>query len=121
MVTARNTDIGELINAGSADGPPLFTVADVHQLRIYVQVPQTYSAEIQPGHDGELTVPEYPGRTFPRELVGTAGAIDAAVGHPAGPAADRQRRRRAEARRLRRRCSFDLPPSRPGRACRPAR
>jgi hypothetical protein len=49
-VTARETDIGALINAGSGgNGPELFRVADIHKMRVYVQVPQQLSAGIQAG------------------------------------------------------------------------
>jgi len=75
VVTARNTDIGALIDVGSPGDPGLFTVSDVHKLRIYVSVPQSYAAEIKPGETVSLTAPEYPGRTFQATLVSTSGAI----------------------------------------------
>jgi RND family efflux transporter MFP subunit len=76
VVTARNADIGALVNAGPASsGDPMFAVADVHALRVYVNVPQSYSAEIMPGMAVSLAVPEYPGRSFPAKLVSTSGAI----------------------------------------------
>ena len=53
VVTARNTDIGALINAGSA-GQELFEVSDLHRVRIYVQVPQAFSADLRPGLEGDL-------------------------------------------------------------------
>jgi RND family efflux transporter MFP subunit len=78
MVTRRNTDIGALVNAGTgASDEPLFAVADTHALRLYVNVPQSYSAQIVPGMTITLTVPEYPGRVFPAKLVSTSGAISA--------------------------------------------
>jgi RND family efflux transporter MFP subunit len=77
VVTARDTDIGALIAAGNPSDPGLFTVADVHQLRIYVHVPQAYSAQIKPGSTAALTVPEYPGRTFQAKVTTTSGAIGA--------------------------------------------
>jgi RND family efflux transporter MFP subunit len=76
VVTARETDVGNLINAGSGSGPELFRVADTRKLRIYVQVPQSYAALIKPGVVSELRFPEYPGRTFPATLVRTADAIE---------------------------------------------
>jgi RND family efflux transporter MFP subunit len=76
VVTARETDVGNLINAGSGGGPELFRVADTRKLRIYVQVPQSYAALIKPGVVSELRFPEYPGRTFPATLVRTADAIE---------------------------------------------
>lgn len=76
IVTARETDVGDLINAGSGNGPELFRVADLRKLRIYVQVPQTYAPRIRPGVDVDLRFPEYPGRAFDAKLVRTANAIE---------------------------------------------
>ena len=75
VVTTRSTDIGDLINIGGPSTVPLFTVADVSKLRIYVRVPQNYSAGIQPGMTADFTVPEYPGRTFTAKLAASADAI----------------------------------------------
>jgi membrane fusion protein, multidrug efflux system len=75
MVTGRTTDIGALIAAGVPNDPGLFTVADVHRLRIYVKVPQSYSAEIHPGATATLSVPEHPGQSFTATLVSTNGAV----------------------------------------------
>jgi RND family efflux transporter MFP subunit len=75
-VTARETDVGDLINAGSGTGRELFRVADTTRLRIYVQVPQSYAPSIKPGIPVALHFPEYPGRTFPAQLVRTADAIE---------------------------------------------
>jgi RND family efflux transporter MFP subunit len=80
VVTARTTDIGQLINVGNPNDPGLFTVADVHRLRIYVSVPQAYAAQIHPGQIVSLQAPEYPGRTFQATLVSTSGAIGAQSG-----------------------------------------
>ena len=80
VVTARNTDIGALIAAGNPADPGLFTVSDVHRLRIYVRVPQNYSAQIKPGDEVDLTAPEYPNRTFQAKLITTSGAIAAQSG-----------------------------------------
>lgn len=80
MVTARTTDIGALITAGNANDSGLFTVADVSRLRIYVHVPQSYSAMVVPGVVGHICVPEYPGRTFDAKLVSTSGAVGAQSG-----------------------------------------
>ena len=76
IVTARETDVGALINAGSGTGPELFRVADTTKLRIYVQVPQSYSPAIKPGTAVDLSFPEYPGRRFPAQLVRSADAIE---------------------------------------------
>jgi RND family efflux transporter MFP subunit len=80
VVTARNADIGQLVAEGTPTSQPLFTVADEHKLRIYVQVPQSYTAQIQPGMVATLAVPEYPGRSFTAKLVNTSRAINAANG-----------------------------------------
>jgi RND family efflux transporter MFP subunit len=74
VVTRRTADIGQLVTTSSS-GDPLFAVADTHALRLYVNVPQSYSAQIVPGMTVSLSVPEYPGRTFPAKLVSTSDAI----------------------------------------------
>ena len=77
VVTARKTDIGALINAGAGatTSSELFDVAKVDQLRLYVNVPQSDSARLRPGVTASLTVPEFPGRTFPATLVTTSKAV----------------------------------------------
>jgi RND family efflux transporter MFP subunit len=75
VVTDRTTDIGALIAAGTPNDPGLFTVADVHRLRIYVKAPQSYSADLHPGQTAALSVPEHPGQTFMATLVSTSGAV----------------------------------------------
>ena len=78
VVTKRTADIGALVSAGPAsNGEPLFAVADTHILRVYVNVPQSYSAQIVPGMAVSLVVPEYPGRAFIAKLVSTSNAIAA--------------------------------------------
>lgn len=76
VVTSRSAQIGTLVTSGTAASQPLFTISDVHRMRIYVRVPQSFSAQIHPGLQAQLTVPEYPGRTFDAALVRTAGAVD---------------------------------------------
>lgn len=77
VVIQRATDIGALVNAGAgSSGSLLFTVADVHNIRVYVQVPQNYSAQIRGPLKAELSLPEYPGETFPAKLVSTSNAIN---------------------------------------------
>ena len=77
VVTARETDIGALINAGSGgNGPELFRVADIHKVRIYVQVPQQLSAGIQAGLTAELHLPQYPEKTFKAAVATTSSAIN---------------------------------------------
>jgi RND family efflux transporter MFP subunit len=76
VVTARNIDVGSLVKAGENDGQPLFTVADIHQMRVYVPVPETYSAQLKDGMKATLELPEYPDRTFEATIVTTSHAID---------------------------------------------
>jgi RND family efflux transporter MFP subunit len=76
VVTARNVDVGSLVKAGENDGQPLFTVADIHQMRVYVPVPENYSAELKDGMKATLELPEYPGRSFDATVVTTSRAID---------------------------------------------
>jgi RND family efflux transporter MFP subunit len=80
VVTSRATQIGQLVTAGNAAAQPLFTVSDVSRMRIYVRVPQAYSAQVHPGLHATLTVPEYPGRSFDAVLTRTADAVDQASG-----------------------------------------
>ena len=81
VVTARNTDVGALINAGSTGGgQPLFVVSDVSKLRVYVQVPQTFVPSIPAGATAQLTVPEYPGRTFDARVDASSQAVNASSG-----------------------------------------
>ena len=75
-VTSRTTQIGALVTAGSNPTSPLFTVSDVHRVRIYVRVPQAFSSQIKSSLQANLTVPEYPTRTFPVTVTRTAGAVD---------------------------------------------
>jgi RND family efflux transporter MFP subunit len=76
VVTARNTDVGALINAGS-DGQELFEVSDLHRVRIYVQVPQAFSAELRPGLKASFDLPQYPGRHFEATLVTVSNSVTA--------------------------------------------
>ena len=79
VVTARNTDVGALINAGSGvgggSGPQLFRVADVHEMRVFVQVPQEMSSGMRAGLTAELALPQYPDKTFKAVVATTAEAI----------------------------------------------
>ena len=74
IVTARNTDIGAFVPSGS--GTQLFRMARNSPLRVYVVVPQAFSSFVKAGGQAELAVNEYPGRTFPGQVVSTAGAIN---------------------------------------------
>jgi RND family efflux transporter MFP subunit len=80
IVTARNTDIGDLINAGSSSGSvktDLFHMAQPDTLRVYVEVPEEYSQVARPGLSATLVLAEFPGREFPGKLVRTADEINA--------------------------------------------
>ena len=80
-VTARNTDVGQLINVGGgAPGQELFTVSDVRKLRVYVQVPQNYVPSITQGSIATLTVPEHPGQVFKATVESSAQAVNATSG-----------------------------------------
>jgi RND family efflux transporter MFP subunit len=79
VVTARNTDIGRLIAAGENTGPALFRVADMHRLRLYVTVPQTYAAVMKAGLKADLLFPDRPGKTYVATLDSTSSAIDAST------------------------------------------
>jgi RND family efflux transporter MFP subunit len=74
IVTARDTDIGAYVAAGS--GTQLFRVARTSPLRIYVNVSQEYAQLVNIGIEGDLTVPGFPGRTFPAHVTNTADAVD---------------------------------------------
>jgi len=77
VITARNNEIGALIDSGS-NARELFHIAQVHTLRVFVNVPQVYSRATQPGLKAELTLKEFPGRTFAGTLARTAESIDVA-------------------------------------------
>ena len=74
-ITARGTDVGQLIAAGS--NKELFRLAQTGTLRVYVRVPQAAARGVAPGQMAEMTVPELPGRVFPAKVVRTSGAMSA--------------------------------------------
>jgi len=78
VITARNTDIGDLINSGSNAGvkTDLFHISQPGTLRVYVNVPEEYSRGIKVGMTADLALAEFPGRTFQGKLVRTADAIN---------------------------------------------
>ena len=76
VVTARNTDIGALINAGQNSGSELFRIADIQKLRIYVQVPEAYAAVAKPGLEAQLKFAEQANKTFVARTVRTSNALD---------------------------------------------
>jgi RND family efflux transporter MFP subunit len=75
VVTARKTDVGALINAGSGSGPELFSVADMHEMRIYVRVPQTFAPELQLGMAATLRLPQHTTRTYTARLATTSNSV----------------------------------------------
>jgi RND family efflux transporter MFP subunit len=79
VVTARNTDIGALINAGQSSGTELFRIADTHKLRIYVQVPEAYAAATKPGLEAELRFSEQANKRYVAQTVRTSNALDPAL------------------------------------------
>jgi len=77
VITARNIDIGALIDAGgNAPGKELFDIAATKRLRVYINVPQQYSRDVKPGSAADLTQAEFPGRRFPGKIVRTSDSID---------------------------------------------
>jgi RND family efflux transporter MFP subunit len=79
VITARNTDVGHLINSGNG-GPAteLFHIAAIRTMRVYINLPQQYSQAAKPGIASDLTFQEFPGRRFQGKLVRTSDAIDIA-------------------------------------------
>jgi RND family efflux transporter MFP subunit len=78
VVTARNTDIGQLIDSGASGGQArsLFQIAAINKLRVFVSVPQIYSQAATPGLAADLTFAEFPGQRFQGKLVRTSRSID---------------------------------------------
>ncbi len=82
VVTARNTDVGSYVSAAGGDlhstggSSELFSVSDIHKLRIYVSVPQDYSAVLKPGLTATLSLSQFPGRRFHAEFLTTANAFN---------------------------------------------
>jgi RND family efflux transporter MFP subunit len=76
IITARNTDIGALINAGESAGSELFRLADTDKLRIYVQIPEPYAGAAKPGVEAALKFSEQAGKGYAATTVRTANALD---------------------------------------------
>jgi RND family efflux transporter MFP subunit len=76
VVTARNVEIGQLINSGGS-GLPLFEVSDLHRVRIFVQVPQSFTAGLAPGMKATFEMPQYPGVQFDAAVSHISKAINA--------------------------------------------
>ncbi|MCH4092007.1 efflux RND transporter periplasmic adaptor subunit [Acetobacter sp.] len=77
-VTARKIDIGALINGGSSAGQELFEVSDLRRVRLYIQVPQLFSADVKPGRKATFYLPQYPDRQFDARVTASTNAMDAA-------------------------------------------
>jgi RND family efflux transporter MFP subunit len=80
IVTARDTDIGALINVGSTGGPELFEVSETSRLRVYVNVPQNFVPDVPPGTQASITVPEHPGATFNATVEASAQSVNPSTG-----------------------------------------
>jgi RND family efflux transporter MFP subunit len=76
VVTARNTDVGALINVGGSAGSELFVVSDIKRLRLYVNLPQAYVAQIRKGSVAKFTVPGKAGKTFTATVMSLSQAIN---------------------------------------------
>jgi RND family efflux transporter MFP subunit len=80
VVTARETDIGALINVGAAGGAELFVVSDTSKLRVYVNVPQNYVPSVPSGTEATIRVPEHPDRTYRGTVEASAQAVNSSSG-----------------------------------------
>ncbi len=80
IVTARDTDIGALINVGAAGGTELFVVSDTRKLRVYVNVPQSYVPSVPAGTKATISVPEHPGKTYQGTVESSAEAVNPGSG-----------------------------------------
>ncbi len=80
IVTARETDIGALINVGAAGGAQLFVVSETSKLRVYVNVPQNYVPSVPPGTKATISVPEHPGKTYSGTVEASAQAVNPSSG-----------------------------------------
>jgi RND family efflux transporter MFP subunit len=76
IVTARETDIGQLINVGATGGAELFVVSETRKLRVYVNVPQNYVPSVPAGTQATIQVPEHPGKTFSGTVEYSAQAVN---------------------------------------------
>jgi RND family efflux transporter MFP subunit len=80
IVTARDTDIGALINVGAAGGAELFMISATNKLRVYVNVPQNYVPTVPPGTKATLGVPEHPGKTYSGTVEASSHAVNPSTG-----------------------------------------
>ena len=80
IVTARDTDIGALINVGATGGAQLFVVSETSKLRVYVNVPQNYAPSVPPGTKATIRVPEHPDKTYSGTVEASAQAVNPSSG-----------------------------------------
>jgi len=80
VVTARDTDIGALINVGAAGGAELFVISETSKLRVYVNVPQNYVPSVPPGTKATIRVPEHPDKTYSGTVEASAQAVNPGTG-----------------------------------------
>jgi RND family efflux transporter MFP subunit len=80
IVTARETDIGALINVGATGGAELFVVSETSKLRAYVSVPQNYVPSVPSGTKATITVPEHPGKTYSGTVEASSQAVSPSTG-----------------------------------------
>jgi RND family efflux transporter MFP subunit len=80
IVTARETDIGALINVGATGGAELFVISETSKLRVYVSVPQNYVPSVPPGTKATITVPEHPGKTYSGTVEASSQAVSPSTG-----------------------------------------
>jgi RND family efflux transporter MFP subunit len=80
IVTARETDIGALINVGATGGAQLFVVSETSKLRVYVNVPQNYVPSVPSGTKATIRVPEHPDKTYSGTVEASAQAVDPSTG-----------------------------------------
>lgn len=75
VVTARKVDVGALVQGANDNGQELFSVADIHQMRVYVSAPQIFASQLRPGMKAAVRLPQYPKRSFEAKLATTSNAI----------------------------------------------
>jgi len=80
IVTARETDIGALINVGATGGAELFMISETSKLRVYVNVPQNYVPSVPPGTRATISVPEHPGKTYSGTVDASSQAVNPSTG-----------------------------------------
>ncbi len=118
VVTARDTDVGALINAGGGSGPAMFVVSDITKLRVYVNVPQNYVPAIKIGAKATIVDAGIPEPDLPGDGRGLVAGRRRRLGHHAHAARARQFQRRADARRL---CQREAQPAARHRAAQHSR